>query len=219
MQNVEPLNQVFRRVFVLVGLRMEQFPTKEETQVLIDFCRKRLGNYTAEEILIAFEMAITGDFKADTDHFGQFTAKYLTGVLNAYNEYRNRIAKEVEEERCKQRKIETEAEEQKAVRDFFNEAVTLYNESTDNFKGSKYHANVLYDELKQHFSREELIEFKKQAKQELEFELEERRKEQNPIKRYQKQLSYDKGEWRRRTALITVNAAISKRITIDHRKV
>ena len=78
LQNVEPLKNAFKFIFVLIGLRPDKLPNEESKQVLIDFCRRRFGNYKHNELVLAFEMAISGDFKADTDHFGQFTAKYLS---------------------------------------------------------------------------------------------------------------------------------------------
>jgi hypothetical protein len=214
LENSEPLNQAFRRVFVLIGLRLEQYPTKEETQILVDFCRRKFGNYTAIEIVIAFEMAIAGDFKADTEHFGQFTPKYLSSILNAYTGYRSRVALQVQEEQSKKRKEQGEAEVQEAVDRFYGEAVDMYQNSGKTFEGSKYHANVLYETLKQHYTREELIEFKNQAKEKLEREKAEAMKEQNPIKRFQKDLSYSPGEWKRQTAVITVNNSLNRKIEI-----
>ena len=208
---------MFRRVFVLVGLRIEQFPTKEETQVLIDFCRRRLGNYTAEEILIAFEMAITGDFKAETEHFGQFTAKYLTGVLSSYNDYRNRLVREVEEERCKARKIESKEEAQQKIDEFYGEAVDLYRNSKEVFEGSKYHANVLYEVLKLNYTDAELIDFKKQAGQAMQKNKEEFEKlkvKRMPIPGYLQSLTFSKAEWKRQTAILVANDALKKEIKI-----
>jgi len=218
LQNVEPLNQSLRRVFVLIGLRSEQFPTKEETQVLVDFCRRRLGNYTASEIVYAFEMAIIGQIKADTEHFGQFTPKYLASVLNAYTEYRNRIAREVEEQKANERKKQSEEEIQAQIDAFLNEAKELYKASKGSFEGSKYHANVLYDLLKEHYTREKLIDFKQKAGAKMQAdkaEFKNCKRRYLPIPDYLKNATFTQNEWRRQTALLVVNDAITKNISID----
>jgi hypothetical protein len=162
-------------------------------------------------------MAIAGDFKADLEHFGQFAAKYLSQVFNAYLAYRSKIALEVEQEKERQRKIETPEQEQAKVDEFYGEAVDLYRNSQNGFEGSKYHANVLYDTLKTNYTDTELIAFKEDARQMMLQQKEKRaelKRSYLPIPDYLQGLSFDRNEWRRQTALKVVNDAIEKKIKI-----
>jgi len=214
LQNIEPLKQSLRRVLALIGIREDQVPTKEEKQLLIDFIRRRYANYTAEEFVIAFEMAIAGDFKADLEHFGQFTAKYLSQVFNAYTSHRNKVSLQVQIEAERLRKIETEEEAQRKVDEFYGEAVDLYRNSSNGFEGSKYHANVLYDTLKTKYTDSELIAFKEMARLkmlDMKKNIQECKNKYLPIPQYLRSATFTRVEWKRQTALLVVNDALTKK--------
>jgi len=98
VQEDEPIKQALRYCFVLIGLRPEQIPDEVEKAVLLDFIKSNLANYTPNEIKIAFELAVKGEFEVDLKHFGKFSPVYLTTVFNKYIEHRKKIADEVARE-------------------------------------------------------------------------------------------------------------------------
>ena len=83
-ENDEPIKQVLRYVFTLVGIRADQIPDEIQKAVLIDFIRAELQNFTLPEFKIAFTMAVKGDLNVDPNPFGQFSALYLSNILKAY---------------------------------------------------------------------------------------------------------------------------------------
>jgi hypothetical protein len=137
--------KALRKIFILIGLRHEQMPTQPEIFVLIEFIRKRISNYTANELVIAFEMAIAGDFKADTEHFGQFTAKYLSQVFNAYKVNRNETAVKVQREIEKNKAKELEENEKGKAEQFKKESIRIYKASliVKEWQGDIFNANAI----------------------------------------------------------------------------
>ena len=111
LENPEPIKQALRYCFVLIGLRPEQIPDEIEKAVLLDFIKSNLANFTPEEIKIAFELAVKGEFQVDLKHFGKFSPVYFTSVFNKYIEHRNKIAKQVSTDQEKKR-LQKENEDQ-----------------------------------------------------------------------------------------------------------
>ncbi len=217
LQTDEAVTQALAYVVALIGLQKEFLPTGAQRAVLIDFVKLKLANYTANEIKIAFQMAIAGDFKVDLECYGQFSSKYLMSIFNAYLEHRNKIALELEREKKKLESIVDPEEEQRKIDEFFKASCEIYRESKDEFNGTKYHASAIYDTLKLHFSREELIQFKRQAKAELielKKDLNERMKYGQQITAELAKVSFNETGWRHRTALITANEALKRGVTI-----
>lgn len=214
LQNSQPVTNALARVYLLVGVKT---PTEPETQILKDYIRRYYANYTAEEIVLAFEMAISGDFNADLEHFGQFTVKYLSRVFKAYLQHRNKVAVNLQIEQEKQKKHETDEQKQAKIDEFYGEAVDLYRNSAEVFEGSKYHANVLYDELKVNFTDAELVGFKRAAGKKLKeqkLQRDELKRKYLPIPDYLQGLTFTESEWRRQTALLTVNESLKRKITL-----
>lgn len=122
LEDDEPIKQALRYVFTLIGLRSDQIPSDLEKTVLINFIRGNLKNYAADEIKIAFELALNGTIQVETNHFGRFSALYLTTIFNAYNKHRRTIAadlarktqqsdqKRIQEERSKDPKFQQQTE-------------------------------------------------------------------------------------------------------------
>ena len=62
MDDIEPIKQSLRYVFALIGLKPENLPSDLQKHVLIEFIQSELGEFTAEEIKLAFRMAVAGHF-------------------------------------------------------------------------------------------------------------------------------------------------------------
>lgn len=77
------------RVFLLIGLRKQQYPTPEEDLFNVAFIKKNYGHKTPDEIIEAFELAVTGKIDVDVKHYDQFTLPYFCKIMNAYRIYNN----------------------------------------------------------------------------------------------------------------------------------
>lgn len=96
LDNLEPVKQSLRYVFTLIGLRAENIPSDVEKGVLLKFIFDNFGNIAPEEIRIAFELAIAGQFDAEIDHYQRFSSLYLSKVLRAYIAHRQKVARELQ---------------------------------------------------------------------------------------------------------------------------
>ena len=135
LENDEPIKMMLKYVFTMVGL--QNIPSKEEFFVLVNYVKSNYSVYSVEEIKIAFELAISKQIVAETNHFGIFSCTYFSNIMSAYSEYRERIAKEYlsnqERERNKP-KEPTKEQILKLKKDFFNQVlVPLF----DNYKENK----------------------------------------------------------------------------------
>lgn len=96
LKNDVPLEQALAYVFTLIGLP-KPYPSGLEKTVLISFLKESYPSFIAPEIISAFKMAINrqlGNLDYDNllNHYGNFNAKYMAGILNAYHEnYRCKV--------------------------------------------------------------------------------------------------------------------------------
>lgn len=90
IEPVETLKEALRQVFFLIGLRAEQIPADEEKGFLIQYIVENYGGHTADEIKLAFKMAIQGALKLDDKKvtcYGIFSPMYFTAIMDAYREW------------------------------------------------------------------------------------------------------------------------------------
>ena len=108
LDNEEPIKQALRYIFALIGLKADQIPGDVEKIVLINFIKDNYQNNCPSELKIAFELAIKGEFEADLNHYGSFSALYLSKIFNNYLDYRRNIVLEMqrEEEEIQKKKRE-----------------------------------------------------------------------------------------------------------------
>lgn len=97
---METLKEALRQVFFLIGLRAEQIPTDEEKSFLIQYIAENYGGHSADEIKLAFKMAIQGKLKIDNRDvkcYGIFSPIYFTTIMDAYriwaSEQADRVAR------------------------------------------------------------------------------------------------------------------------------
>lgn len=82
------LQAILRRVFILVGIRANNLPSPEETQILIGFIQKKFGQLTLQEIQIAFEKAVAGELELDdVSCYENFTCEYFGRIVSAYKKW------------------------------------------------------------------------------------------------------------------------------------
>lgn len=89
------IRKLLLQLFLLTGLRNENFPDPIQTDVLINFLREDLGNYTLEEISIAFKLAIKNELEIDSNHYQAFSASYIARIMSAYVPIRTHHLKSV----------------------------------------------------------------------------------------------------------------------------
>lgn len=95
---VETLKEALRQVFFLIGLRAEQIPADEEKGFLIQYIAENYGGHTAEEVKLAFKMAIQGKLKLDYKEvkcYGIFSPMYFTVIMDAYREWAREQAEKI----------------------------------------------------------------------------------------------------------------------------
>ena len=80
---------MFNRIYLLIGLRKTQFPAREEDVFNVTFIKKNYGHKTINEIIEAFELAVTGKLDVDVKHYDQFTLPYFCRIMDAYRIFNN----------------------------------------------------------------------------------------------------------------------------------
>ncbi len=70
-----------------LGIRAANLPTQEEKSVIMDFIYRNYANHTPKEIVLAFDLAITGKLDTDVKHYENFTCMYLGTVMSAYRKW------------------------------------------------------------------------------------------------------------------------------------
>ena len=78
-------------IFTLLGIT--RYPEKEEYMVIEDFIRSSYPNYTIQEFVIAFKMAVQGKLDCSTEHYEKFSPKFIGQVMSAYTKKANDIRK------------------------------------------------------------------------------------------------------------------------------
>lgn len=86
--SVSDLQAILRRVFILVGIRANNLPSPEETQILTGFIFKKFAQFTLQEIQIAFEKAVAGELSIDdVSCYENFTPEYFGRIMSAYKKW------------------------------------------------------------------------------------------------------------------------------------
>lgn len=79
-----------------VGLREQNWPTDEETAVLIQHIESNYGGHTVEELRLAFDMAIAGKLDVDPVCYENFSCLYFSKIMGVYREWAVEEYKQVE---------------------------------------------------------------------------------------------------------------------------
>ena len=103
----EPIKQVLRYIFTLIGLKADNIPDDVQKAVLINYIRQDLSNYGLEEFKIAFHRLINGELGMDATHYQNFSSLYLGQVMRAYHDNIRTLAlRELRQARDEQEKKE-----------------------------------------------------------------------------------------------------------------
>lgn len=83
----EELKQALRYVFILVGLKAQNYPVDLEKQMLHAYIYKNYGGHTPEEIKLAWEMAIQNKLDLEPKEvicYENFSIAYFTRIMEAF---------------------------------------------------------------------------------------------------------------------------------------
>ncbi len=84
-----PLVGMFAYIFKLVGLQAP--PSAEMMKAILKFTKEKYRHLAPEDLILAFEGAIAEEFKANLDHYQNFSPLYFGTVLNNYVKHRGKI--------------------------------------------------------------------------------------------------------------------------------
>ena len=85
--SLEEIKPLINRILVLLGIKGENIPGKEEKFLIVSFLLDNYSNLTLFEIQKAFELAITGKLKVKAAAYQNFNCEYLASILNAYKQH------------------------------------------------------------------------------------------------------------------------------------
>lgn len=86
----EELKQALRYIFVMIGLKSQNYPVAEEKQLLHEFIAENYGGHTPAELKLAFKLAITRklDLKpADVVCYENFSIAYFSRIMETYRDW------------------------------------------------------------------------------------------------------------------------------------
>jgi hypothetical protein len=86
----EDLKQALRYIFILIGLKAQNYPVDLEKQMLHAYIFKNYGGHRPEELRLGFEMAIQGKLNLepkDVSCYENFSIAYFTKIMEAYREW------------------------------------------------------------------------------------------------------------------------------------
>jgi hypothetical protein len=95
---VEEIKQAIRYTAVIIGLRAENYPTKDDVAILVTYIQKYYPGHTPAEIRLAFELAIDGKIECEVKHYENFSVMYFSGVMNAYRKWAKDEVKQIPEQ-------------------------------------------------------------------------------------------------------------------------
>lgn len=92
----EDVVKSLRWIMMKVGLREQNWPTPEESALLIQHIETNYGGHTVDEIKLAFDMAISGKLDVDATCYENFSCLYFSKIMNAYREWAKEEYKQIE---------------------------------------------------------------------------------------------------------------------------
>lgn len=122
------LHKALRYCMLLVGMRADNFPGKEESGILIAHIHKYYQGHTISEIRLAFEMAIAGELDlelSDVKAYENFSPMYFSLIMNSYRRWSAQEYRQVIKEPPPPQKIFTDQEIENLQRKEIEEAYQL----------------------------------------------------------------------------------------------
>lgn len=83
-------------IYSIVGLRTHHWPAGQEKSDLLDYIRMKYPKKTLSELVLAFDLAISGELELERDEikvYDQFTILYLATIMTAYKTWLYKVWK------------------------------------------------------------------------------------------------------------------------------
>jgi hypothetical protein len=84
------MKQALRYIFILIGLKAQNYPADVEKQLLHAYIYKNYGGHTPAELRLAFEMAIQNKLSLRSEDvicYENFSIAYFSRIMEAYREW------------------------------------------------------------------------------------------------------------------------------------
>lgn len=117
---LEHCKGTLKQIMVKVGLRAANWPEDEEKAVLISHIIGQYGNHTHQELLLAFDMAISGQLGVEANCYENFSCLYFSGIMNAYREWSAEAHKHITKDQFKALPAPKEDISDQAMEDWLN---------------------------------------------------------------------------------------------------
>lgn len=85
--DLSTLTGVLRYAMLKVGLRAANIPNDEETGIMIAHIIENYGQHSIQEVMLAFDMAISGKLDVDPVCYENFSCLYFSSIMNAYRKW------------------------------------------------------------------------------------------------------------------------------------
>lgn len=95
------VREALRYAMVKVGLRGQNFPEGAEKVLLLNHVIGHYGNHTADEIRLAFDMALSAKLGLDIQDvkcYENFSCAYFSTIMNAYRVWAAQVDRQKEQE-------------------------------------------------------------------------------------------------------------------------
>jgi hypothetical protein len=132
IESDEPIRQVLRYIFTLIGIRAENIPNDIQKSVLINYIQNDLKHYSVDDFKIAFHLMLKNELDCESNHYQNFNPMYLAQVMNAYNKHRQMAIHEfkkleMEQQQMKQNELSPEQLLQKTIGFYRNCIINPFN--------------------------------------------------------------------------------------------
>lgn len=129
-------------VATLVGIK--DLPDKVAKSVLLTSLRRNYETVTCEELVLAFELAVTGKIQANIEHFNNLDFKYISGVLNAFKFYKAQFLQYNQEDVQALPEMTEESKKEKTV-EAMNYFLERYKQDKNTFIPAMVYVRFLND--------------------------------------------------------------------------
>lgn len=115
------VREALRYCMVKVGLRGQNFPEGAEKILLLNHVIGFYGNHTADEIRLAFDMALSAKLGLDIQDvkcYENFSCAYFSTIMNAYRVWASQVSHQKEKEEKIEPKVYTEEEKKQIDKEY-----------------------------------------------------------------------------------------------------
>ena len=101
------INQQLAKIYLIIGLRPQHFPTDYETQFLIDYIKTNHGQKGIGELYFAFQLSVQDKLDIESANpYDQFSVIYFERIMIAYRAWLNKKYIEESQVRIEPEQIE-----------------------------------------------------------------------------------------------------------------